>query len=139
MALRSDPALLTRRVMRRAVLVTLALAVPPVLIVRILKGGDLAGRESNLWLVAVGVMLIAYAIGGAVASAASEDLHLSHSAGAATYAFFVMAVGSIVVALAYGSRLDTAFGLGLLMLGTLCVCFAVLGGYAAMQWSERRR
>lgn len=120
-------------------LVTLVLAVPPVVLVRVLKGGDLAGRESNLWLVAVGAMLVAYAIGGAVASARSRDLHLTHSAGTATYAFFVMAVGSIVVALAYGSHLDLTFVLGLLMLGTLCVCFAVMGGYVAMRWGERRR
>ena len=137
--MRSAAALLSRRVLRQAVLVTLVLAVPPVLVVRILKGGDMPGRESNLWLVAVGAMLIAYAIGGAVASAGTRDLHLTHSAGTATYAFFVMAVGSIVVALAYGSRLDTAFVLGLLMLGILCVCFSVLGGYAAMRWVERHR
>lgn len=131
--------LLTRRVLRRAVLVTLVLAVPPVVVVRILKGGDMPGRESNLWLVAVGAMLAAYAIGGAVASVGSRDLHLTHSAGSATYAFFVMAVGSTIVALAYGSHLDAAFVLGLLMLGTLCVCFSVMGGYAAVRWSDRRR
>jgi len=58
---------------------------------------------------------------------------------AGTYAFFVMAIGSIVVALAFGSRLNATFILGLLMTGTLCVCSAVLGGYAALRWSERRR
>ena len=137
--MRSTAAHLTRRVLRRSVLVTLVLAVPPVVVVRILKGGDLPGRESNLWLVAVAAVLAAYAIGGAVASRGTGDLHLTHSAGSATYSFFVMAVGSIIVALAYGSHLDSAFVLGLLMLGTLCVCFAVMGGYAAMRWTERHR
>ena len=137
--MRSAAALLSRQVLRRAVLVTLVLAVPPVVVVRILKGGDMPGRESNLWLVAIAAMLGAYAIGGAVASVGTRDLHLSHSAGAATYSFFVMAVGSIIVALAYGSHLDAAFILGLLMLGTLCICFSVMGGYAAMRWAERRR
>jgi len=126
-------------VLRRSILITLVLAVPPVVVVRILKGGDLAGRESNLWLVAIAVLLLAFLIGGAVASWYSPDLQLSHSAGTATYAFFVMAIGSIVVALAFGSRLNATFILGLLMTGTLCVCSAVLGGYAALRWSERRR
>jgi len=139
MAVRSSAALLDRRVLRRAVLVTLVLAVPPVVIVRVMKGGDLAGRESNLWLVAIAGLLVAFLIGGAVAAASSRDLQLSHSAGTATYSFFVMAIGSIVVALATGSHLDAVFVLGLAMIGTLCVCMAVVGGYGAVRWTERRR
>jgi len=138
MAVRSSVALLDRRVLRRAALVTLVLAVPPVVIVRIVKGGHLSGRESNLWLVAIAALLVAFLIGGAVAATSSQDLRLSHSAGTATYSFFVIAIGSIVVALATGSHLDTAFILGLAMIGTLCVCAAVIGGYGAVRWRERR-
>ena len=138
MAVRSSAALLDRRVLRRAALVTLVLAVPPMVTVRVVKGG-VTGRESNLWLVAIAVLLAAFLIGGAVAAASSRDLQLSHSAGAATYSFFVIAIGSIVVALATGSHLDTAFVLGLAMIGTLCVCAAVLGGYGTVHWTERGR
>jgi len=137
MAVRSSASLLDRRVLRRAVPVTLLLAVPPVVIVRVVTGVYLAGRESNLWLVAIAVMLVAFLIGGAVAAASSRDLQLSHSAGSATYSFFVIGIGSIVVALATGSHIDTAFVLGLAMIGAVCVCAAVIGGYGTLRWTER--
>lgn len=133
-----SPRLLDRRVLRLPVLVTLVLAVPPVVIIRFVKGGDLAGRESNLWVLAIGLLLIGYLVGGLVAAARSPRLALSHAAGTAVYAFIVMAVGSVIVALSLRSRIDTGFVLSLLMVGLLCVCVAVLGGYMAVRWKEWR-
>lgn len=135
----SPPPLLDRRRLRRAVLVTLVLAVPPVVIVRAVKGGDLTGRESNLWLVAVVVVLLAYGVGGLVAARGAPDLPLSHSAAAAAYAFAVMAVGSLVAALVGGNSVRAGLVLAVVLLGGLCVCAAVLGGYAAVWWADRVR
>lgn len=134
----SRPApLLDRRRLRQAVVVILVLAVPTLVIVRAVKGGDLTGRESNLWLVAVGVVLVAYAIGGFVAARGTGDLPLSHAAAAAGYAFGVMAVGSVVAALAGGNHIRGGVVIAVILLGALCVCFAVLGGYAAVWWADR--
>lgn len=129
--------LLDRRRLRRAVLVILVLAVPTLVIVRAVKGGDLTGRESNLWLVAVGVVLVAYAVGGFVAARGTPDLPLSHSAAAAGYAFGVMAVGAVVAALAGGNHIRGGVVIAVILLGALCVCVAVLGGYAAVWWADR--
>ena len=134
----STPApLLDRRRLRRAVLVILVPAVPTLVIVRAVKGGDLTGRESNLWLVAVGVVLIAYALGGFAAARGARDLPLSHSAAAAAYAFGVMAVGAVIAALAGRNHISGGVVVAVVLLGALCVCVAVLGGYAAVWWADR--
>ncbi|HET6810996.1 MAG TPA: hypothetical protein VFH50_08315 [Acidimicrobiales bacterium] len=139
MAVSTPAPLVDRRRLRRAVLVILVLAVPTLVIVRAVKGGDLTGRESNLWLVAVGVVLAAFAIGGFVAARGARDLPLSHSAAAAGYAFVVMAVGSVVAALAGGNSIRGGVVVAVILLGALCVCAAVLGGYAAVWWADRVR
>lgn len=139
MAVSTPAPLLDRRRLRRAVLVILVLAVPTLVVVRAVKGGDLTGRESNLWLVAVGVVLVAYAIGGFVAARGTRDLPLSHSAAAAAYSFGVMAVGSVVAALAGGNHIRGGVVVAVILLGALCVCVAVLGGYAAVWWADRMK
>lgn len=136
---RQPPPLLDRRRLRRAVLVMWAVSIPPVVIVRLVKGGDLTGQESNLWLVAAGILLVAYGIGGYVAARGSRDLPLSHSAAAAAYAFGATAVGSAVAALAAGNSIRGGVVLAVVLLGGLCVCSAVLGGYAAVWWLDRLR
>jgi len=138
-AVSASPPLLDRRRLRQAVLVILMLAVPTLIIVRAVKGGDLTGRESNLWLVAVGIVLVAYGLGGFVAARGTRDLPLSHSAAAAGYAFGVMAVGSVVAALAGGNHIRGGVVVAVVLLGGLCVCVAVLGGYAAVWWADRVR
>lgn len=132
---------LDRAALRRAVIVTIVLAVPPLVIVRIIKGNDLAGRESNLWVVAVLAVMVAYLIGGIVAALGSRDLHLTHSASAAGYAFAMMAVGSALIGLFFSAHqvLSGAFVLVLLAMGTLCVSAATFGGYAVVRWREWRR
>ena len=136
----SRPApLLDRRRLRQAVLVILVLAVPTLVVVRAVKGGDLTGRESNLWLIAVAVVLGAFALGGFVAARGTRDLPLSHSAAAAAYAFGVMAVGSVVAALAGGNQIRAGVVIAVVLLGGVCVCVAVLGGYAAVWWADRVR
>lgn len=136
---RQPPPVLDRRRLRRAVFVTWAVSIPPVVIARLLKGGDLTGQESNLWLVAAGILLVAYGIGGYVAARTGPDLPLSHSAAAAAYAYGATAVGSAVAALAAGNSIRGGVVLAVVLLGGLCVCTAVLGGYAAVWWLDRLR
>lgn len=134
--------LLDRGVVRRAVLVTVVLGVPPLVIVRVLESNDLSGRPSDLWIVAMLAVTGAYAIGGMVAAASSREMQLTHSAGGAGYALGLMALGSAVVALAQGGRLTGTFVLVLVMMAMLGVSAAVLGGYAVMRgknWKGRRR
>ena len=134
----SEPApILDRRVLRRSVVVTLALAVPPAVIVRILKGRDLAGRDSNLWGVAVALVLLAFLIGGYTAGRGSPELPLAHGAGAAAFAYVTMAVASAVAALAIGNHITGAVVLAVVMLGAICVSAGVIGSYGAV-WSAGR-
>lgn len=130
--------LLDRAAVWRAVVVTLVLGVPPVVVVRVLKSGDLAGKESNLWALAVGLVLVAFAVGGWVAARRGPDLPLSHSAGAAALAYGTMVVGSAVAAAFLGNRITAALVLAVAMLGAVCVSLAVIGGYAAVWWDARK-
>ncbi|HEV2368562.1 MAG TPA: hypothetical protein VGR90_01725 [Acidimicrobiales bacterium] len=135
----SPPPLFERASLVRGVVVTLVLAVPTVVAVRAAKGGDLSGAESNLWLYAVGIVLVAYAVGGFVAAMRCLDLPLSHSALGAAIAFVLMAVGSGVAAVADGNHIHAGVVLGGVLLGALCVSAAVLGGYGSVWWAERAR
>jgi predicted permease len=130
--------LIDRSVLRQSVLVTLVLSIPPLVIVRIVKGDDMSGRESNLWLLAALCVLVAYLIGGAVASVRSREFQLTNAAAAAVYAFVIMALASAVIALLFGGHLNESFVLVVTMMGALCVSAATLGGYALVRWKEWR-
>jgi hypothetical protein len=134
----SDPApVLDRRVLRRSVAVTLVVAVPPAVIVRILKGGDLAGRDSNLWGVAVALVLLAFLVGGYTAGRGSPELPLAHGAGTAAFAYVTMAAASAVAALAIGNHITGAVVLAVVMLGAVCISAGVIGSYGAVWWAGR--
>ena len=133
------PTMLERSFIMRGAAVSVALAVPTVLIVRAAKGGDLSGAESNLWLYAVGIVLVAYAVGGFVAAFRCLDLPLTHSAVGAGVGFVAMAIGSGIAAAASGRHIHSGVVLGTVLLGALCVCAAVLGGYGAAWRNDRVR
>jgi len=133
------PTLLERTSIIRGAAVSVVLAVPTVLAVRAAKGGDLSGAESNLWLYAVGIVLLAFAVGGFVAASRCLDLPLTHSAVAAAIGFVAMAVGSGIAAAASGHHIHSGVVLGTVLLGALCVCTSVLGGYGAAWRNDRTR
>lgn len=139
MNVEEPPPLLERSHIVRGALVSLVLAVPTVVVVRAAKGGDMSGAESNFWLYAIGIVLVAFAAGGFAAALRCLDLPLTHSAVAAGAAFVAMAIGSWIVALASGNHIHSGVVIGVVLLGALCVCASVLGGYGAVWRSDRLR
>ena len=112
---------------------TVAVTMPPTILVRLLKDSDLGGQESNLWFVPMLALLLGSALGGHRAARRRLDAPLKHAAAAAAAAFAVMA------ALALGRRLVTGDGITvplvvtLLLLMQITVSLAIIGGYVAMR------
>ena len=134
--------LLDRRVLRLGAGVTILIAVPVAVAVRIVKGNDLGGQESNWWLAGMGAVLVAFFVGGWVAARAAGnrgDLPLSHSLAAGALAFAVMAVGSVLAGISGGGHLTQAYALMIVLMALLCVSAAVLGGFAAARRADRSR
>lgn len=112
-------------------LLTLAIALPPALAVRLLKGGDSAGKESNLWVVTVLAIFAGFALGGHLAGRRQPRMALEHAAASSALAFFGLAAYSVVRHLLTGDGLSVALLVQLVLLGTVTVSIGVLGGYVA--------
>lgn len=122
------------RTIGTAVLVTLAITLPPVWVVRIMKGDDLAGSESNLWFLGPLALLIGFSVGGHLAARRRPDTPLLHSVLTGLVAYGLIAVFTII------RRAITGGGVGilsLLLLGQIAVSVALLGGYVAMRRAGR--
>jgi predicted permease len=117
-------------------LLTLAVALPPTLLVRVLKGDDLEGSESNLWVVAVLAIFAGFALGGHLAGRRNPRLGLAHAAAAGAVAFAGAAVYSIVRHLVTGDGVSAKLLVSLALLGTITVSIALLGGYVAVRRSS---
>lgn len=112
-----------------AVMVTL----PPTIVVRLFKDGDLEGQESYLWVVPVVALLAGFALGGHRAARRQPDAPLRHAATAAGAAFAVLATIALTRRLVAGDGLSTALVVTLLLLLQITVSLAVIGGYVAMR------
>jgi predicted permease len=112
-------------------LLALAVALPPALVVRILKGNDASGRESNLWVVTVLAIFAGFALGGNLAARRRPRMALEHAAAASALAFAGLAAYSVVRHLATGDGVGVKLLVQLVLLGTITVSIGVLGGYAA--------
>jgi predicted permease len=119
------------RVALNGALVTLAVTLPPVILVRILKGDDLEGQESNLWIVGVLAIFIGFAVGGFFAARRRPDLGLMHAAAAAGLAFAGVALYAVIRRAASGERVAASLVIQLFVVGTITVSIGVLGGYVA--------
>ena len=119
-----------------AVLITL----PPTIVVRLLKDGDLEGQESYLWIVPLLAVLTGFALGGHRAATRRPDAPLLHATAAAGAAFVALAALSLVRAV-FGDGLTVPLVVTLLLLGQIVVSVAVVGGYVAMrrEAAESRR
>lgn len=118
-----------------AVVVTL----PPTMLARALKGDDLEGQESYLWVVAVVAVFAGFAIGGHVAAVRRPDAPLLHSALSALAAFAALAALTVVRRLVNGDGLSMPLVITLALLLQITVSLAVLGGYVAMRREAHRR
>ena len=121
-----------RAVADGAVLIV-AVTMPPVLIVRLFKDGDLPGQESNLWVVAVVAMFVGFVLGGHRAAKRRLDAPLLHAAVAAACAAGVMASIVIVRRLVTGDGVGVPLVVTLLLLLQIAVSLAIIGGYVAVR------
>ncbi|HEV7886612.1 MAG TPA: hypothetical protein VGO92_03570 [Acidimicrobiales bacterium] len=129
------PALDWRAAASGAVL-TLAVALPPALLVRILKSDDLEGRESNLWIVTVLAIFAGFALGGHLAARRRPRAALQHAAAASGLAFLGLAVYSVVRHAVAGDGVTPELVVQLLLVGTITVSIGILGGYVATRRSD---
>ncbi|MBW3668272.1 MAG: hypothetical protein KY443_03570 [Actinobacteria bacterium] len=119
-------------------LLTLAIAVPPLWIVLILKSGDAPGEESNLWLLAPVALLGGFAVGGFRTAARRRETPLMHAAAAGAMAFAVLLVVSLVRRAVGDEEVSVVHLVRLLLLAQICISAALLGGYVGMRRAARR-
>ena len=119
-----------RRVVAMGALVTLAIAIPPVVVIAALKSGDVVGRESNLWVVGAVAILVAFAAGGVVAGRRRPDMPFAHSAAAAAVAD-VAILGYVAIRHAIEHRGTNWVSLALLF--QIGISLALLGGHFALR------
>lgn len=112
---------------------TVAITMPPTIVVRLLKDTDLGGQESNLWFVPLLALLLGCALGGHRAATRRLDAPLKHAAAAATAAFAVMGAVAIGRRLVTGDGITVPLVVTLLLLLQITVSLAVIGGYVAMR------
>jgi peptidoglycan/LPS O-acetylase OafA/YrhL len=119
------------RVAGRGALVALVVALPPVVLVRLLKGSDLDGRESNLWVVSVLAILLGFGLAGFVAGRQRPRSALLHAAAAAGIAFAGLVVYTLGRHAVSGDPITVAFVVRLLLVGQITISLGILGGFVA--------
>jgi len=119
------------RVALRGALVALIVALPPVVVVRLLKGNDLEGRESNLWVVSVLAIFLGFGLCGYNAGRQRPRSALLHAAAAAGLAFGGLVVYTVFRHLVTGDPITLAFVVRLVLVGQITVSLGILGGYVA--------
>jgi putative membrane protein (TIGR04086 family) len=123
-----------RRVAFEGALWTLAVALPPVWLVAVLKSDDVPGEESNLWLLTPVALLAGFAIGGFVAGRRRPETPLVHAAAAGAVAFGVVVVFGVLRRVVGDDDVTVSYVVRLLLLAQICVSTALLGGW----WAARR-
>lgn len=119
------------RVASQGALLTLAIALPPAILVRILKSDDLEGSESYLWVVTMLAIFIGFALGGHLAARRRPRTALSHAAAASGLAFAGLAAYAVLRRVVTGDGLSLGLLVQLVLIGTITVSIGVLGGYVA--------
>jgi predicted permease len=117
----------------------IAVTVPPTWLVRLLKGDDLDGQESALWVVPVLALFVGFALAGHLAARRRPDAPLTHSAAAALAAFGLLSGVTVVRRVVRGDGLSGPLLITLLLLFQITVSLAVLGGYVATRREARRQ
>lgn len=113
--------------------ITVAVTMPPTILVRLLKDTDLGGQESNLWFVPLLALLLGSALGGHRAARRRLDAPLKHAAAAAAAAFAVMAAVALGRRLVTGDGITVPLVVTLLLLLQITVSLAIIGGYVAIR------
>ena len=111
----------------------IVVTVPPAVVARVLKGDDLEGQESNLWVLPVVALFVGFGLGGHLAARRRPDAPLLHSAAAALVAFAALCGFAVVRRFVTGEGLSVPLVVTLVLLLQITVSLAVLGGYVAMR------
>lgn len=109
--------------------VTLAVATPPVVFLRLLVGDRLEGVERNLWVFAVVALFAGFTFGGSRAARRRPDAPLMHAAAAAAVAVCIIAGFTVARRIVGGDGVSTALVVTLVVLAQIGVSLAVLAGY----------
>src|SRR5207302_714875 len=99
---------LEARTVAGAALAILVVALPAVLAIEAVKGDDLAGEESSIWVLGALAVVVAFVIGGGIAGARRPETAIGHSVAAAALAFAVLVVVAIVRRVLDGSGLPAS-------------------------------
>jgi predicted permease len=124
---------LEARTVAGAALVIIVVALPVLLALEAVKGDDLAGEESSLWLLGALAVVAAFLIGGGIAGARRPETAIGHAAAAAALAFVVLLVVAIVRRVVDGDGLPGSVAATFVLLAVVCLSMGVLGGYLAMR------
>ena len=121
--------------------ITVAVTLPPTILVRLLKDTDLGGQESNLWFVPLLALLLGCALGGHRAAKRRMDAPLKHATAAAAAAFVVLPAVSVARSIFGGPGITVPLVVILLLFLQIMVSLAMIGGYVAMrrEAAESRR
>lgn len=118
-------------------MVTLAVALPPVWVVTVLKSRDVPGQESNLWLVVPLALLGGFGVGGYASGKRVPSSPLMHAAAAGGIAFGALFVISVVRRMLGDDGVSLVHIVRLLLLAQVCVSCALVGGYVATRRAHR--
>jgi hypothetical protein len=129
---------LEARTVAGAALAILVVALPVVLTVEAVKGADLAGEESSLWLLGALAVVAAFVIGGGIAGARRPETAIGHAVAAGAVAFIVLVVVAIVRRLIDGLGLPADVAATFVLLAVVCLSMGILGGYLAMRVKTHR-
>lgn len=126
-----------RRSVLEGALLALAVALPPVWLVLILKGNELAGEESNAWLLVPVALLAGFGLGGYRAGSSPSTSPLTNAAAAGAVAFGAITAYSLVRRAIGSDPITVAVVVRMLLLAQICISVALLGGYVAYRRRAR--
>ena len=125
--------MIDRSTIVRGVLVTLAILVPPVAVIRTLLGSQ---SSSPLWNLIVVAFLVSFVVGGAVAATKAPDAPMKHAAATGAAAFGLALAGGLLRNAVTGWSLGLAGLVTALLLWQIATSLAMLGGFVT---TRRRR
>jgi peptidoglycan/LPS O-acetylase OafA/YrhL len=109
-------------------LVTLAIAVPVIVVVAVLSHNS--GRDSNVWFADPIALFVAFVTGGHRAARKRPETPLMHAAAAGGLAMIALAIVSVVGHLVEGKPVPIV---SLVLYAQIAIGLAVFGGYVAMR------
>jgi hypothetical protein len=128
---------LDRRSVVEGALLALAVAVPPIGLIVMLRGGELAGEESNAWLLVPVALLVGFALGGYRAGSTESGSPLTNAAAGGGLAFAAITLYSLIRRAVASDPITFEVVVRMVLLAQICTSTALLGGYVAYRRRAR--